>query len=130
MNICGLGRELRLLKTARDGLDQRVRRGAAQRQINVGKMFAVELVKVAIILRVVLRAIPPVPVAAFSNEQLFKGKLLLLRQSLVRVLGKEIARSGKLVPGGVVFRRPDPDIEVGINPRARKNGAEALRRAC
>src|SRR6185437_11501666 len=67
----------------------------------------------------VLWAVPPVPIAAFSDQQLFIRELLLLgagRRSAMRV---EVPCFGEVVPGEVIFRRSDPHVEVGVDPRSR-----------
>ena len=71
-----------------------------------------------------LRAIPPVPVAAFGDQDFFKGDLPLLFPRLGSGLGIEVARVVKIVPGAVVFRRTNPDVEVSVNPGARNQRLE------
>src|SRR5271165_1496426 len=61
--------------------------------------------------------VPPVPVATFGDQQLLPGDLALRRRNAMRVAVIVIARFSQQVPGAVVFRRPDPDIEVGVDPR-------------
>src|SRR5258708_12362583 len=77
MNVGSLWRDLHHGITARDWLGQHVRWGGPQSGIDVRKMLAVELVKLAIIGGVVLRTIPPVPVTAFSYQQPFFSQSLL-----------------------------------------------------
>src|SRR5258708_16201702 len=86
MNVGSLWRDLHHGITARDWLGQHVRWGGPQSVIDVRKMLAVELVKLAIIGGVVLRFIPPVPVTAFSFHQLFFCHTLLLMGRLSCVL--------------------------------------------
>src|SRR5579859_1049262 len=91
-------------------------------------MLAVQLVKITIILRVVLRAVPPIPITAFGNQQLFKGQAFLLRRCLARILSEEITRGGEAVPGSIVLRRANPYIKVGVDPGPWKNCIEPLGR--
>ena len=63
---------------ADDRLRQIVGRACTQRLIDVRKMLAVELVEFAVVGRMVLRAVPPVPVAAFGDQDFFKGQFALL----------------------------------------------------
>src|SRR5690348_14745743 len=92
-------------------------------------MLAIELVKIAIIGRVVLGTIPPIPVAPFGNEELFFGQLSLLLGTAGGGLRKEITSLIEVIPRAIVFRSADPDIEVGVNPRTgsqRIQGVEVL----
>ncbi len=77
MDIGALRRERRPRHSPSDRLRQIIRRGPAQRLVNVRQVFAVEFVEVAIVRRVVLRSVPPVPVAALADQYLFKRQLAL-----------------------------------------------------
>src|ERR1700683_1810635 len=81
-------------------------------------MFAVNLVKVAIVGGGVLRTVPPVPVTALGNQNFFKSELSLGFARVRRMLRIEFARMMKVVPSAVVFGSANPDIEVQIDPRA------------
>src|SRR3954451_688605 len=84
MNVMGLRPEQRLDCTFCDGLCEIVGRRSAQNLVNVRKMFAVKLVKLPIVGRVVLRAIPPVPITALGDKKLFERSLpLLFRTALI-----------------------------------------------
>src|SRR5438874_6962240 len=72
----------------------------------------------------VLRTIPPIPVAAFGDKQFFERQFALLLRTMLRRLLVEVASMVKIVPGLVVFRRADPDIEVGVNPGAGRQRME------
>src|SRR5262249_30306166 len=121
-NVRSLRCEVELAVIADDGPRQQFRRISAQRVINIGKMLAIQLIKLPVVGGMVLGPVPPVPIAALRNEQFFKGKLLLLSRHIFRIGTKEIARGRKMVPGKVVFRCTDPHIEVGIDPRAGNKG--------
>src|SRR5271167_366796 len=87
-------------------------------------MFAIQLVEVAVIGRVMLGTVPPVPVATFRNQQFLPGESALLGRNPMRMAVIIIASFGQKVPGTVVFRGPDPDIEVGIDPRSRNHATQ------
>src|SRR2546421_953980 len=40
---------------------------------------------------------------------------------------EKIARRRKIIPGKIIFRCANPDIEVGIDPRTRDDGSQLLR---
>ena len=82
-------------------------------------MLAVEFVEFAVVGGMVLRAIPPVPVTAFGDQDFFEGQLPLRLAGRGSSLGIEIAGVVEIVPGAIVFRSADPDVEVGVNPGAR-----------
>src|SRR5581483_9908298 len=75
-------------------------------------------------------AVPPVPIAAFGDQQLFVCQLLLFRSRRRRTMRIEISRFGEVVPREIVLRRSDPDIEVGIDPRAWDQAGERSGIAC
>ncbi len=106
-------------RAAENGLRQIVRRARSQRLINIGKMLAIEFVEFAVVGRMMFRAIPPVPVAAFGDQDFFESQLPLRFAGRRSSLGIKIAGVVEIVPGAVVFRRTDPDVEIGVNPRAR-----------
>ena len=116
MDICGLRSELRFGMRACNGLRQHVRRRTAQRKIDIGKMLAIELIQFAIVRGMVLRAIPPIPVTTFRDQQFFISQGGLLCGNLVGIGGKEIACCSELVPRYVIFRRADPNIEIRVDP--------------
>src|ERR1700738_1265887 len=82
-------------------------------------MLAVKLVEVAVVRRMVLWAVPPVPVAALCNQDFLKPQLTLRFARARRILAVELAGMMKVIPGTVVLRSADPHVEVGINPRSR-----------
>ena len=79
-------------------------------------MRAVKLVKIAIVGRVMLRPIPPVPIAAFGNQNLFKGQLALRLAGPRGVLRVKLAGIVQIIPGSIVLRRANPHIEIRIDP--------------
>src|SRR6266576_6248127 len=82
-------------------------------------MLAVKFVDVAIVGGMVLGAVPPIPVAAFGNQEFFVGELALGLHALRSSMMVGFASLEEIVPGAVVFRSADPDIEVGRDPGAR-----------
>src|SRR5262249_39089051 len=107
-----------------DRLREMIRRSGAQRLIDVREMLAIELVKVTVVGRMVLRTIPPVPVAAFGNQYLFEGESAGFIVCSRRLLRIKITRGREIVPGEIIFGRSDPDVEVRVDPGARGNGLE------
>src|SRR5579862_2324859 len=85
-------------------------------------MLAVEFVEIAIVGRVMLRSVPPVPIAAFGDQKFFVRQLALRFAGLPHVLGIKLAGMVKVVPGAIVLGSADPDVEIGINPRSRYEG--------
>src|SRR6266576_1082336 len=81
-------------------------------------MLAVKFVDVAIVGGMVLGAVPPIPVAAFGNQEFFVGELALGLHALRSSMIVGFASLEEIVPGAVVFRSADPDIEVGRDPGA------------
>ena len=116
MNVMGLRTERRLHRRANNRLGEIIRRGRAQRLIDVREMLAIEFVELAVVRGVMLRTVPPVPIATLGDEQFFKGELALLFGNCLRVLGVEVSRVVKVVPSTVVFRGTDPHVEVGVDP--------------
>src|SRR5580698_685170 len=87
-------------------------------------MLAVEFVKIVVVGRMVLRSVPPVPVAALGNQDFLKGEPLLSFAGAGRILGVELARVVQIVPSTVIFGSANPNVEVGMNPRARHQGLQ------
>src|SRR3954452_5892137 len=82
-------------------------------------MTAIELIKVAVVGGVMFRTVPPIPIAAFGDQEFFVSEPLLVltrRTVLARV---EVASLGEVVPGEVILRGSDPNIEIGVDPRPR-----------
>src|SRR4029077_13212073 len=77
-----------------------------------------ELVKFLVVSRVVLRSVPPVPVATFRDQNFFKGQLALSFGRATLRLGIKISSMIQIVPRAVVFGSTDPHVEVSVNPRA------------
>src|ERR1700716_3032683 len=72
-------------------------------------------------------AVPPEPVAAFSDQYFFArpldGSGLHTGGRLQRLAGV-----GQLTPRLLIVGVPDPDIEVRVDPRPRKNTREIVPR--
>src|SRR6185437_10299130 len=97
---------------------RQVRRSfCSQCLVHVREMLAIEFVEVTIIRRMMLRAVPPVPIAALCNHQLFKGKFPLLIRDCRRAMLIKVARIGKIIPRAIVFGSADPNVKVCVDPR-------------
>src|SRR5215469_9678715 len=81
-------------------------------------MLAVELVEVAVIRRVMLRPIPPIPVTALGDQDLVKRQLALRLSGPSRILRIELARVIEVIPCTIILRRADPYIKVRVDPRS------------
>src|SRR5215472_2373851 len=126
-DVSSLRREVKLAVIADDRTGERFRRISTQRVIDIGQMLAIELIKLPVVCRVVLGPVPPVPVASFRDEQLFKGELPLPGGDIFRIGTKEIPCRRQMVPGKIVFLRADPHIEVGVDPGAGNNRLKFFR---
>src|SRR5262245_38730780 len=83
-----------------------------------------QLVELEIVVGRVVVAIPPEPIASFRDQHLFtgagKGRFRKTwRRALERATG-----SHQLPPGAVVVGMSDPDVEVAVDPRPRKDGRQ------
>ena len=107
------------------GCDKVIGRRRAEGVIDVRKMVAVELIEIAVVGGVMFRAVPPVPVAAFGDQDFVKGQLALRLGGAGRILGIKVASMMQVVPGAIVFGSADPDVEVSIDPRARNQRRQA-----
>src|SRR5207245_11699101 len=72
----------------------------------------------------VLRPVPPVPITAFGNKNFFESQFALGFAGACGTLRIELARMIEVGPGAIVFGSADPDVEVGVDPRARDKGCE------
>src|SRR5947199_10747101 len=72
----------------------------------------------------VLRPVPPVPITAFGNKNFFESQFALGFAGACGTLRIELARMMEVVPGELVFGSTDPDIVVGVDPRAGEKGCE------
>ncbi len=93
-----------------------VRRVLPQCQVYVRQVFTVQLIEVAVVGGMVLRSIPPIPVAALRDKQFFVGQPALLLRRLRGAVLIDFARCMQVVPRQIVFRRSDPYVEIGIDP--------------
>ena len=89
-------------------------------------MAAEQVVELEIVGRRMVVAVPPEPVAALSDENLFAGGGERGRVGRGRV--ERRPRFGELAPGPLVVGVPDPDVEVGVDPGAGKDRHELPRR--
>ena len=92
-------------------------------------MLAIKGIKLCVIRGAVLGAKPPAPIAPFSGQERFvrlvdggfrgrTGPALLVRFNSP---GVDLAGIPEKFPSGDVFAVADPDVEIGVNPRSRKN---------
>src|ERR1051325_1375018 len=89
-------------------------------------MIAVELVELRSIVGSVFRPVPPAPVAALCDQQLFVRE----PPRILRDLGRFVvgAPCGKQqLPRAVVFFGPDPNVEICVDPGTWKNPLERPR---
>src|SRR5208283_6199441 len=112
MNVGGLRSEGRTHFAGSNGLCQVIRGRGSECLVDVRKMLAIEFVKVAVVGRVMLGAVPPVPVAALGNHDFFEGQLALRLAGASGVLRIKFARVVQIVPGSIVFGSANPDVEV------------------
>ena len=88
-------------------------------------MIAVKLIEFRTIVRAVLRPIPPVPIAAFGDQQFFVSQLARVLRNIRRFV-ISAPRGQQQFPSLVVFFRADPDVEIRVDPRARENAMQRL----
>src|SRR5260221_14155124 len=70
-------------------------------------------------------AVPPEPVAAFGNQNLFASLSPGLVVGLADAV-KDVARLGQLTPSSTVIGMADPDVKIRVDPRTGKNARQAL----
>jgi hypothetical protein len=98
--------------------------GEFESAVDVGEVVAEELIELGAVGGFVFGAIPPAPVAAFGDEDLFVGEGALFGGDFVFVLVEGGAGVAEVLPGAVVFLGADPDIEVGVDPGAGEDAVE------
>src|SRR5262249_27210246 len=125
MDIRGLGYKRWPHFESSDWLRQIIRRHRTEGLIHIRKMLAVEFVEVAVVGRMMLRPVPPVPVAALGNQKLVKGQIALGFSRPCGVLRIILTRVTQIIPGAIVLRRSNPDVEVRIDPGTRCQRAES-----
>ncbi len=79
-------------------------------------MLAIKFVEIAVVGRVMLGTIPPVPVAAFGDQNFVEGQFALSLGGAGSILRVELAGLVQVVPGTIIFGCADPDVEVRIDP--------------
>src|SRR5207244_8801545 len=75
--------------------------------------------------RILLGAVPPVPVATLGDEQFLISQLALLLMNIGRLI-VGLARAQQILPGFVVLLGADPDVEIGADPGSGKDAIERL----
>jgi len=119
MNVGRLVSKRRTPSAACNRLRQIIRRLSAQRLVSVREVLAVEFVEIAVVGRMMLRTIPPVPVAALGDQDLLPCQGALRVRRTGSGLSIIIPRRIQIVPGFVVLGRSDPDVEIRVDPRSR-----------
>jgi hypothetical protein len=109
---------------SQNGILEIIGRFSSQQPIDIRKMAAIELVKIAVVRRTVFRAVPPVPIAAFGDKQFFIRKSPRLDISRFGVSRVKIAGFGEIVPREVVLGCADPYIKVRVDPGSGHEGVE------
>jgi hypothetical protein len=89
-------------------------------------VVAEELIELGAVSGFVFGPVPPAPVAAFGDEDLFVGEGALFGGDFVFVLVEGGAGVAEVLPGAVVFLGADPDIEVGVDPGAGEDAVEGV----
>ena len=75
-------------------------------------------------------AVPPEPVRPLGDVKLFpRPRDRRWRDVRTRSL-ERLTRVGQLTPAALVVRVPNPDVEIGVDPGARKIRIERRRRVC
>ena len=110
-----------------DGPRKLLGRREIQKTVDVGEVAAIELVEFHAVGRLVFRPVPPAPVAAFGDEQLFESQAPLLFGDHGGGV-ERVPRAQQLRPRLVVFLGPDPDVEIGVDPGSGKDAIHRLRR--
>src|ERR1019366_3081619 len=103
-------------------------RRQVEEAVDVGEVVAKELVKLGAVGGFVLRPIPPAPVAAFGDQQLFKRALALRLRHGRGGAVEGLAGAQQLRPGMIILFGADPHVEIGADPRARENVIQRFRR--
>src|SRR5579859_7451147 len=101
----------------------------AERDVDAGKVLAIERVKLRVVCGAMLGAIPPAPVASFGSKQRFFGvaQRLYCRCALSSLFVSRfrarisLSRVPKEFPGSYVLAAADPHVEVCIDPGRRKD---------
>src|SRR5579863_2895922 len=83
--------------------------------VDVREMIAIKLIEFGPVVRAVLGAVPPVPIAALGDQQFVVGEA---PRGLRNVLRPVISppRGEQKLPRQVVFLGSDPYIEIRVDP--------------
>jgi hypothetical protein len=107
-----------------NGGTQRLRHREPQGPVDGCELVPEELVKLRLVVGLVLRAVPPEPVAALGHLQRLEGEGA---RGVVHGTGMLVVRLAGLaqaLPGFVVLLVADPDVVIRTDPRARMDAAE------
>ena len=92
--------------------------GRPERPVDVAHVAAEQVVELAVVVRVVVVAVPPAPVAAFGDEQFLARRRQRLGAGGAGGVLERAAGARQLAPGAAIVGVADPDVEVGVDPRA------------
>jgi hypothetical protein len=107
--------------------EQFVRDRFSQQPVDVAQVAPEQVVEFEIVVRRVVVAVPPEPVAAFGDENLFPG--LSGRRGVATRRLEGVAGFRQLTPGEMVVAVSDPDVEVAVDPRAGEDAVQLGRRS-
>ena len=129
MNVRRLRHERRPYLRPGNRLCQKIRWRCAQRLVHILKMLAVKLVEIAVVRRMMFRPVPPIPITAFRNQEFIERESALRLGRAGRGARIKLPRVMQIVPRPVILRRPDPHVEVRINPGQSLCDARSLPRS-
>ena len=99
----------------------------AERAIDVREMTAIQPVKIGPVGRIVFGTVPPAPVAALGNHDLFERQAPVLFGHALCILVR-LPRIQQALPGLIVLFGANPHVEIRVDPGARKNVIQWFRR--
>src|SRR5262249_30060573 len=114
-HVAGGGHGERFASLADDGPRQLFGRLLVESSVYIGEVLAEQIIEFDAICGFMLRPVPPAPIAALGNEELFVSQLQSARWTRGgrgRHPFIELARGAEEIPGAIVFVRADPNIEV------------------
>ena len=93
--------------------------------MHIPEVAAEEIVEFCVMVRRMVVAVPPEPVAAFGDQQLLPGQgaTCWRKRSAVRIEGA--SRGGELLPGAMIVPMSRPDVKVGVDPGTGEHGLQS-----